>query len=209
MRPPFSPIAPARSQRACEGDPRVTGENRDATQRTKGRLTGLVSPRPPLSRLRFLHNNRRDNATAFTLVELMIVVAIIGILASLAIPAFAHVVFRAQLTKAITDIKAIEADVGAFEMENNRIPNDLTEINRNTLKDPWGNPYQYLSFAAAGPSWKGSARKDHSLVPINSTFDLYSMGADGKTAGPITAKASLDDIVRANDGGFIGLASEF
>jgi general secretion pathway protein G len=47
------------------------------------------------------------------------------------------------------------------------------------------------------------------LVPINSTYDLYSMGKDGKTKAPITAQDSRDDIIRANDGLFIGLASDF
>jgi general secretion pathway protein G len=35
------------------------------------------------------------------------------------------------------------------------------------------------------------------------------MGADGASVGPLTAAPSRDDIVRANDGGFVGLASEF
>jgi general secretion pathway protein G len=52
-------------------------------------------------------------------------------------------------------------------------------------------------------------RKDRFLVPINSDFDLYSMGKDRDTVAPLTAKKSHDDIVRANDGAFVGLASEF
>ena len=46
-------------------------------------------------------------------------------------------------------------------------------------------------------------------MPLNSDFDLYSMGPDGQTATPLTAKASRDDIVRANNGGFIGVASDY
>jgi general secretion pathway protein G len=46
-------------------------------------------------------------------------------------------------------------------------------------------------------------------VPVNSTFDLYSLGPDGKSSPPFTAAPSQDDIVRANDGGFIGLASDY
>jgi general secretion pathway protein G len=55
----------------------------------------------------------------------------------------------------------------------------------------------------------GGARKDRFLVPINSDFDLYSMGKDGQSAGPLTAQKSHDDVIRANDGGFYGLASNF
>lgn len=47
------------------------------------------------------------------------------------------------------------------------------------------------------------------MNPLNSDFDLYSMGPDGKTATPLTAKASYDDIIRAVDGKFLGLASDF
>jgi general secretion pathway protein G len=50
---------------------------------------------------------------------------------------------------------------------------------------------------------------DRRLVPINQDFDLYSMGRDGKTAAPLTASASLDDVVRGKSGGFIGLATGY
>ena len=46
-------------------------------------------------------------------------------------------------------------------------------------------------------------------MPINSDFDLYSTGPDGASVAPLTAEPSRDDIVRANDGAFIGLASEY
>ena len=52
-------------------------------------------------------------------------------------------------------------------------------------------------------------RKDRFLVPINSDFDLYSMGKDRISQIPLTAKASRDDIIRANDGAYIGLAYAF
>ena len=52
---------------------------------------------------------------------------------------------------------------------------------------------------AQGPPWH----------PLNSTHDLYSMGKDGDGQAPLTAKASRDDTIRANDGGYIGLASEY
>jgi general secretion pathway protein G len=146
---------------------------------------------------------------AYTLIEIMIVVAIIGTLASLAIPLFAHMTYRAQVTRAINDLRILETEIDTFEFANSRAPVDLAEIDRAGLTDPWGNPYVYMSFAAYGGGWKGAARKDHSLVPLNSTYDLYSMGQDGKSAPPLTAKASEDDIVRANDGGYLGLGSDY
>jgi general secretion pathway protein G len=56
---------------------------------------------------------------------------------------------------------------------------------------------------------KGKIRKDHNLHPLNSEFDLYSMGADGASVSPLTAKASRDDVIWGRDGSFVGLASDF
>lgn len=46
-------------------------------------------------------------------------------------------------------------------------------------------------------------------MPINSDYDLYSKGKDGKSQKPLTAAASRDDIVRAGNGAFVGLASDY
>ena len=75
------------------------------------------------------------------------------------------------------------------------------------MRDPWGNPYGYLNLG--DPAARGHARKDHSLVPINTDFDLCSMGLDSRSAPPLTARHSSDDIVRANDGAFYGLGRDF
>jgi general secretion pathway protein G len=55
----------------------------------------------------------------------------------------------------------------------------------------------------------GQARKDRFLVPLNDDYDLYSMGKDGTSSPPLTAKVSQDDIIRANNGSYVGLASLF
>lgn len=55
----------------------------------------------------------------------------------------------------------------------------------------------------------GGARKDRFLVPINSDFDIYSMGKDKDTVAPLNPPKSHDDIIRASDGGFYGLAKNF
>lgn len=55
----------------------------------------------------------------------------------------------------------------------------------------------------------GEARKDRFLVPINSDFDLYSMGKDRNTVAPLNPPMSQDDVIRASDGGFYGLARNF
>jgi general secretion pathway protein G len=60
-----------------------------------------------------------------------------------------------------------------------------------------------------GSSAQTKARKDYSLVPLNTDYDLYSRGKDGQSAPPLPATVSQDDVLRANNGGFIGLASTF
>jgi general secretion pathway protein G len=98
-------------------------------------------------------------------------------------------------------------------VENNKLdtgsyPDSLADVGVSML-DPWGNPYQYLRIEGASSKAKGKQRKDHSLVPINSDFDLYSMGEDGASSPPLTAASSQDDIVRANNGAYYGYGRDY
>ena len=76
----------------------------------------------------------------------------------------------------------------------------------NLVLDPWGLPYEYLNLDGVPI---GMMRKDQALVPINSDYDLYSKGPDGASIMPLTAPMSRDDVVRANNGAFIGIASDY
>lgn len=149
----------------------------------------------------------KDRVGGFSLVELLLVVAIIGTLAAISLPIYTKALQQARTARAIGDIKAIDTDIRIFEMTAKRLPDTLAEIGRERLRDPWGNEYQYFPFTS--PGGRGNMRKDRFLVPINSDFDLYSMGPDGDSVPPLTAQQSRDDIIRANDGGYVGLASEY
>ena len=150
---------------------------------------------------------RGDQRAGYTIIELLMVMVVIGLLAQISSQKYGAYLVRVRVAKAIGDIKAIQTDIDSFEAENNRLPNNLAEIGRNTLADPFGNTYVYDVFPGGVPG--GSARTDRLGVPVNSKYDLYCKGADGATAASLTAASSRADITRANDGGFIGSGSLF
>lgn len=194
------------------------------------------------------------DAPGMTLVEMVIVMAVLGTLAAIAVPQYFMALEKARVTRAIADIRALDRELQVYKLTTGTLPARLADLRPDIVFDPWGRPYVYLPLsgspgtrspgsggggggtgsaggggrgggrgggtgggAGAGGGGAGSggsgaigqARKDRNLVPINSDFDLYSVGRDGQTAPALTAKVSQDDIVRANNGGFVGLASDY
>ncbi len=148
-----------------------------------------------------------SGASGFTVIEMMLTVAIVGVLAVIAVSSYTKYRERIQTMEAVSDIGSLAPLIGQYALDNNGYPDTLADIARDTMRDPWGNPYQYLSHDTNRA--RGQWRKDHNIVPINSDYDLWSSGKDGLSSPPLTAAHSRDDIVRANNGRFIGLASEF
>jgi general secretion pathway protein G len=124
----------------------------------------------------------------FSLIEIMVVLVIIGLLASIVAPNVLQRAEQARAQKVEADFKAIETTLKVYKLDNYNFPTTeqglqaLVEkpssepIPRNWKKggyleelplDPWGRPYLYLSPAEFG---KGG-------------FDIYSYGADGVTGG--------------------------
>ncbi len=142
-----------------------------------------------------------------TVIELLLAMGITATLAAIATPRVDQYINKAKVAHAIGDISAVQVDILGFAADNGRLPNSLSEIGRGGMEDPWDRPYQYLNIQDM--KGKGAARKDRFLVPLNSDFDLYSMGRDGASVPPLAASSSQDDIIRANDGGYIGLAERY
>jgi len=135
-------------------------------------------------------------------------VSIVGILAAIAIPSYLHYLEKNKEAQAISDIQSIAHKLKGFVMEDpNALPDDLATINL-PLTDPWGRPYKYLRLYNR-PANANDARKDHNLHPINTYFDLCSMGPDGQTHKNLQNSKSRDDIIFANDGAFVGKASVY
>jgi len=146
----------------------------------------------------------------FTLVELISVVAIIALLAAIAIPFYGEYIDKVRIKRTIVEIRMLEKEIIVYKMEKDQLPDTLGDIGHGTLKDPWGTLYQYLRIEGNKDlKGKGKLRRDKALNPLNSDYDLYSMGKDRKTSTNLNAKDSRDDIVRAINGGYVGLAEEF
>jgi general secretion pathway protein G len=119
----------------------------------------------------------------FTLIELMIVVVILGLLATTVMPKILSKPDQARQTKAAVDIRAIQSALALFKTDVGRFPTTAEGLQalvanpglkgfssdgylERVPTDPWGHPYVYLS--------PGLHSKD---------YDLESLGKDGEDGG--------------------------
>lgn len=142
-----------------------------------------------------------------TLLELIVAIAIVGILSGIAYPLYTEYIEKARIAVACMDIQNISATISSYYTDRLQYPETLAQVGYGNFLDPWGSPYQYLNIQTA--KGKGKMRKDHFMVPINTDYDLYSMGKDRQSVPPLVAGVSKDDIIRARDGAYIGLARDF
>jgi general secretion pathway protein G len=150
----------------------------------------------------------RARTSGFSLTELLVVITILGALSAMAFPWYSEYRGQGDNSKAINDLRVLDNRIRSYQMSNETLPAALSDVPQGNLLDPWGRPYQYLMIEG-NPASKTSLRKDKNLVPINSDFDLYSVGPDGNSTPALTAQTSQDDITRANDGRYFGLASNY
>jgi prepilin-type N-terminal cleavage/methylation domain-containing protein len=157
-----------------------------------------------------LASSRSVEITGFTLIELMIVMAIISVLATIGYFKYSAFIEQTKVTKAIAEVKEIARMIDEFKDLNGRYPENLDELGRGTFKDPWGNPYQYVNIAEDDKkgSDKQKARRDRNQKPINTYYDLWSIGADGDYQQQVNGAKSRDDIIYAWDGDFVGLGKD-
>jgi general secretion pathway protein G len=154
-------------------------------------------------------NKRSASCGGFTLIELLIVLAIIGILSAVGVPMYQSYREKMKINVCMLGIKVIQNAITGYYIQREEYPATLAAAGLDDMRDPWGNPYEYLRIAGLDKKGKGKLRKDRFMVPINTDYDLYSKGPDGKSASALTAKISRDDIIRANDGQFIGKALDY
>jgi general secretion pathway protein G len=149
------------------------------------------------------------NCRAYSLTEFAVVLLIVGLLFSMIPPIYFHYIDAEKSEDSNEQIQEIAGLIDDFHLKYGHYPDSLEEVVSPVPLDPWGNPYEYLRIDGGPESGKGKLRKDKNLVPINSDYDLYSKGPDGKSVSPLTANASKDDIVRGRNGKFFGLATDY
>jgi len=145
------------------------------------------------------------SSKGFTLVEVVVVVAIIAVLSSLALPGFSYMKGKAQVGSTAAELSGLQTEVISFNLETGSFPDALNQLVTTIVNDAYGRPYQYLRIETN----PGLERENGFGLDLNTDFDLYSLGLDGVTAQDIDAPASLDDVVRATDGTFFGLGERF
>jgi general secretion pathway protein G len=148
-----------------------------------------------------------QKSKAFTITEFAASVMIASLFYMTISPAIYHSIEQAESATTSNEVDDMQTTIDDFFRDNGRFPDSLDEIFEEIPLDPWGNPYKYTNILNSGGL--GKLRKDKNLVPINSDYDLYSMGPDGKTASALTAAISQDDIVRGRNGLFVGLATDY
>lgn len=124
--------------------------------------------------------NRRP-APGFTLLEILVVLAIIGLIAAIAAPQVFKSLGGAKSDSARVQIEALSTGIDLYRLEVGKLPRDLDGlVNRPSGEERWNGPY--LRKAAVpndpwGNPFRYKAPGDHG------DFDLYSLGADGAEGG--------------------------
>ena len=143
-----------------------------------------------------------SNSPGFTLIELMVVVSIIGVLAAIATISYFSFIEKARIITAVNEINSIIKNIRIYQIDNPPpLPLNIVAFDSSyaDFRDPWGNVYQYT---APPVRTRGG-------VPLNTEFDVYSLGRDGLSALDINAAVSQDDIIVADDGHYLGMASRY
>jgi len=127
-----------------------------------------------------VRNKRRDNQRGFTLIELMIVVAIIGILTAIAFPLYANIQVRARVAKAQADVRTLASGVVVYSVHTGVLPTNLTDLTTSVVvggvvAGPFINPIP--APPVAWTAYNAGYTKD---APIVGSFTIVTSG-DGAT----------------------------
>jgi|SRR6185369_4601237 len=157
---------------------------------------GITRRKPNPSLTPFVRITQSNDG--FTLLELIMVTAILAALAFAALGGIAGFREKAKISRAAAEIRGLEKDIINYATEKGTYPTSLHVSGMIALIDPWGNEYEYRLVPART-----------CVDTINTDFDLFSKGPNGDFVDSITEPVSKDDIIRGNDGSFVGLADKY
>lgn len=140
-----------------------------------------------------------------TLLEPALAVALVCLLGTVAFPSYVAHADRSKVSRDVAEIGGLIIGIARWQTSFGNSPNTLAGLGLDDRRDPWSNRYVYLNAANAN---RGGVRRDRNLIPVNTDYDVYSLGKDGKTTTALTSATGRDDVVRANNGAFIGLAAD-
>jgi general secretion pathway protein G len=120
----------------------------------------------------------RSSKGGFTLIEIMLVIVIIGIIVGIAVPKITGKVGKASDVAAKASVRAIEAAIQSYEMDNLTLPSSLPDLtvqkNNNgpyikpsELNDPWGQPFVFSTPGAHGIGFDLSCKNPNSGEEFN------------------------------------------
>ena len=109
-------------------------------------------------RSRLVRRRGWQDQRAFSLVETLIVCALLSTLASIAAGIYVTALKTARVTRAIGDLHALDVDIRTFHLRNNRYPTTLIEARPIVPNDPWGRPYVYTDLSQKGSQRPARAR---------------------------------------------------
>jgi hypothetical protein len=87
---------------------------------------------------------------------MLVVCALVSTLSALGAAVYVEALKTARVTRAIGDLHALDIDVRAFHLRNNRYPTTLTEARPIVPNDPWGRPYVYTDLSGEGRQGQGA-----------------------------------------------------
>ena len=122
------------------------------------------------------------NKRGFALVELLVVVAIIGILASTAVILYANVTHRARVAKAQADIRSLSSAVTAYSAHTSSVPPTLDALTAVATNAQGLTAGPFVGVVPAPPQGWGAAYAYATAVP--GTFTISAAGDNATVSGP-------------------------
>jgi general secretion pathway protein G len=120
---------------------------------------------------------RHARKSGFTLIEIMVVIAIIGLIATLVVPGVMNRLEDAKIQTTKSKMTNLKQIIGQYRLKHNKVPDTLHELLQDdpkNLGDPWAEPNLILD------AWENDFRYDKTS---SRKFVIISLGADGVEGG--------------------------